>query len=100
VIYQAQDTKTRCTNLLDLEEEYKRRIQAIGGSVRLSGIADGLFRLRAVQISELARQFDIHYQTARSDVLRLKEVGILSDFEGLKPKSFVAPEILELNIGS
>lgn len=100
VIYQAQDTKTRVTSLIKLGEEFKRRIQTIGGSVRLSSIVDGLFRLPVVQISELSRRLDIRYQTARSDVLRLRDVEILSEFEGIRPRSFIAPEILALTFGA
>ena len=99
VVYQARDTKARCTRLLDLEREYKERIQSIRGSVRLSTIVDGLFHLPVVQISELARQFNVHYQTARVDVMRLKDVGILSDFEDFRPRSFIAHELIALTFG-
>jgi Fic family protein len=96
VIVQAMDAQGRCTKLLNLEEEYKVRIQGIRGSYRLNRIVEQLFVSPVVTISRLARTYDVLYPTTKADVDKLIKVGILELLPETYPKAFFAPEIYQI----
>ena len=41
-------------------------------------------------------EFSVEYQTARSDIVRLVKVGILTELPGIRPRSFYASEIMRI----
>ena len=81
---------------MDLSNDYNNRIQTIRASVRLTKIIDALFHLPVVQISDLARELGVHYQTAKADVNRLEDLGILNQLEDMNPITYIAPEIIDV----
>lgn len=96
VVAQAVDTARRCERLVRLSASYKERVNRLGGSWRLQSIVDALFVTPVVQISSLAERYEVTYPTAKADVDRLLSVDILLEIPDSSPKSYVAPEILEI----
>lgn len=92
-VEQAKDTIARCDKLRQLREQYSERAQSTGGSVRLRAIVDGLFATPIVRVSDLARQLDVTYPTAKADLDRLVDAGVLKEMEDISPKTFIAEEV-------
>jgi len=46
-----------------------------------------------VRIADLPDKLGVTYPTAKSDVERLVEVGVLKELDGVFPKTYYAPEI-------
>ena len=92
-LQQAKNTIDRCGKLIEIRSKFMRQIQDAGGSVRLTEIIDGIFNSPFVRVAELARQLNVTYPTAKSDLDRLVEVGILAELDGVTPKTFYAPKV-------
>jgi Fic family protein len=96
---QAKDTIARCRKLLELRESYAQRVARVGGNVRLSQIVEDTFDSPFVQVSTLSKRLDVTYPTAKADILRLVEAGVLSELHDVSPKTFYAPEIFKVAYG-
>ena len=92
-IAQAKSTIHRCERLLDVQTSFKAKLNDVGGSVRLSQIVEGIFDSPFVRIADLARHLGVSYPTARADVYRLAEAGILKELPRVSPATFYAPEV-------
>lgn len=91
---QAQDTQLRCDYLIDLYKAFRRRVNEVGGSIRLSQIVNGLFITPVVVPARLAESLDVSYPTARSDLDKLEEVGIVELLPDTKQITYYSPDIL------
>ena len=98
VVEQAKDTEHRCDRLGQLSAQYKERVKTLAGSWRLQSIVDHLFLVPAVRIPSLVEQHEVSYPTAKADVEKLVSVGILQEIAGASPRTFFAPEILEITL--
>lgn len=78
VIEQARDTRERCEKLLSVHRDFHQRIQRHGGSVRLSSIVDSLFITPVARVPRIAERHNVTYPTAKSDLEKLLNVGILT----------------------
>ena len=80
--------------------QYQEGLKQSGGSVRLNQIIEHLFESPAINIPFLAKICDVSYPTARSNIERLVNVGILKQ-SGIseRPKIYFAPHILEIVFG-
>jgi len=97
VVQQAKDAEERFVRLMGLSKEFKERINRVGGSHRLYNIVDDLFIAPVIQTASHARQHDIAYNTAKQDIHRLIQVGILSKSESMtRPVTYVSDEILRI----
>lgn len=96
VVAQAEATVLRCRQLLESKEEFSKRVQALGGSVRLQGVVDGVFVSPFVRVTSVRDRFAVDYKTAKADVERLAEAGILAEVPGLHPKTYYAPKIFDI----
>ncbi len=90
---QARETITRCERILRLRDSYMNQLAEIDGSTRLNTIIDSIFDSPFIQITELARRLNIHYQTAQADLEKLRDAKILVDLPNLRPKTYYAPEV-------
>lgn len=94
-IEQAADAIERCAQLNVLKRAMRLRVTA--GSARLHQIIDELFVHPFVTVPSLRDSLGVTYPTAKSDVGRLIEVGILTEVAGTKsPKAYAALEILTI----
>lgn len=97
VVDQATDAEKRCDKLLDLHRDFHKRLQK--GSVRLSGIVDGLFESPAITVLHIKDKFAITYPTARSDLKKLEALGIVAELHGLERISYYCPQIYAVTYG-
>lgn len=79
VILQSKDTEKRCEKLLALHRDLHGRLKA--GSVRLSNLIDRLFKSPVITVTQYCKEFSVTYPTARSDLRKLEQLGIVQDLE-------------------
>ncbi len=79
VISQSVDTEKRCEKLLALHRDFHDRLKA--GSVRLSNLVDRLFKSPVIGVTQYSKEVKISYPTARSDLRKLAELGILQNLD-------------------
>ena len=95
-VSQAKSTIARCEKLLAVRESFSQRLIEAGGHVRLTQIVDQIFHNPLVRIADLPDRLNVTYPTAKSDVARLTEAGILKELPGANPKTFFAPEVFNV----
>jgi Fic family protein len=91
-IQQANDSISRCHKFKRLREDYLKRMTS--HSPRTCQIIEHLFTSPVVTIPILASRYDINYRTAQSDIMRLVQVGILTEIENARPRTFFSREIM------
>jgi Fic family protein len=96
---QAKSTIARCRRLLEVRDQFAQRIANVGGSVRLSQIIEGMFTSPYVRVAELATRLGVTYPTAKSDLERLVQAGVLQELPEITPKTFYAPEVFAVSYG-
>jgi Fic family protein len=96
---QAKATIQRCENLRIIKDDYMQRLGTTGGRVRLNKIVDDLFISPIIELAQLARRLDVTYPTAKSDIERLVDVGILAELPDMPVRTFYAPEIYRVAYG-
>jgi DeoR-like helix-turn-helix domain len=79
--------------------QFVQRIASVGGSVRLSQIIEGVFTSPFVRVAELAERLGVTYPTAKSDLERLVQAGVLQELPQVTPKTFYAPEVFAVSYG-
>jgi len=93
---QAKETVERCERLRIIRDDFMKRLDEVGGSVRLNTIIEDVFHSPFVRIASLPDRLDVTYPTAKADVERLVEAGILKELDGVSPKTFYAPEVFNI----
>ena len=93
---QANDAVERAIALLQLRDEYRRRITVARQSLLLLAIIDRLFQSPAVTITGLARDVGASYPAAKQNVEKLVAAGILEPLSDTRNKVYMAREILAL----
>ena len=88
-----KDAIARCTRLVELNKTYHAKADAKGG--RMHAIVARLFTNPIVRIPDVVRQVDVTYPTAKNDVEKLIDLGILEELASTYPKAFVAREIFD-----
>lgn len=95
-VSQAKDTIDRCDRLLAVQRRFMTRLSDAGGSVRLNQIVEDIFYSPFVQVAALPKRLDVTYPTAKADIERLVNAGILKELEGIRPRTFYAPEVFDV----
>ncbi len=90
VVSQSVDTERRCEKLLALHRDFHDRLKA--GSVRLSNLVDRLFKSPVIGVTQYSKEVNVSYPTARSDLKKLAQLGILQDLE-MDPISYYCDAI-------
>ena len=93
-VEQANDAIRRCELLGKLRVEYHNRVQ--GGSGRDYVLIEDLFKYPVLTIPSVQRKHSVSYPTAKSDVQRLIDLGILSEALDQRPRTFYAHEVLRI----
>ena len=96
-IEQARSSLARCNALIQKREEFRTKITDHGQ--RLHDITESLFAFPVVRTVDLPRKYSITYETARCDVRKLLDVGILKAIADSRPKAYVAAELMEIAYG-
>jgi Fic family protein len=98
-VAQARDAIRRCHEFNRLRQEYHDRIGNTS-TPRSHKIVELLFTAPVVTIPSLADVLQVTYHTARDDVRRLVEAGVLFESVDSYPRSFYARELMEIAYGS
>jgi len=97
VAEQSQDATRRARRLQDLREAWRRKLTQTRASALLLRLADGLFASPIITIPEAQRLLDVTYPSARRNIEKLVETGILHPLGNSSyRKAYLAPEILEI----
>ncbi len=96
-IDRAKDAIRRCARLNQLRGQFDSRIDA--HTPRTHRIVESLFHSPFIDIPSVAERFHVQYATARSDLEKLVNVGILKEVENYRPRSFFSPEIMDIAYG-
>jgi Fic family protein len=100
VVAQSNDTIDRIDRLIALRDEFSRRVAESGGSARLHTIVEGLFASPLVTIPQARDLTGVTYPTAKGDIERLRDLGILQEGPAERnPRYFSAPAIYEIAYG-
>ncbi len=91
-LQQAQDAVRRCNRFESLRKEFHACVEA--PTTRSHDIIDNLFKQPVVTITSTQAKFGTTYHTARSDLERLQEAGILSALPGTRPRAFYAKKLM------
>ena len=95
-IQQAQDTIQRCERLRAVREDFIQRITNVGGTVRLNQIVENIFYSPFVRVADLPDRLNVTYPTAKADVQRLIDAGILQNLPNVTPRTLYAPEVFNV----
>ncbi|MBL0928285.1 MAG: Fic family protein [Phycisphaerales bacterium] len=91
---QAVDTARRIDRLLGLRDRYRRRLAEAGVKARVLDTLDELFASPVLTVPIVESRRGVDYKTAKADVARLIDAGILSEVPGRKPVAYLASAIL------
>jgi cell filamentation protein, protein adenylyltransferase len=94
VVSQSIDAEKRCDKLLKLQIEFRKSIK--GGSVRLSQLIDGLFFRPIITVSQYKNRFGVTYPTARLDLKKLEQAGVVQPLEGLDTITYYCSPIYKI----
>jgi Fic family protein len=93
---QANDSIRRCDALKRLQNEFYEKIKSECDGPRIHPIVNGLFTSPMRTVPSVVKEYNISYQTARADLERLVECGILKEVPDAHPRLFYAPQILAI----
>lgn len=96
VVEQAKDTMSRCDQLIALNRDFHAKVTEIGGSVRLTKMVDDLFITPISVVSWAARTHDVTYPTARSDLKKLEQAGIVRRLRDASQITYYCPQIFTI----
>ncbi|CAN5751953.1 Fic family protein [soil metagenome] len=92
---QATDAVTRAERLQTLRDEYRASVATARSSALLGVLTDALFERPALTIPHAAKLLDVTHRTARLNIGKLVESGILVEVgERARNKLFLAPGVL------
>jgi len=86
-----KDAIVRCRQLVALRNEYHAKADRTSG--RAHELIEGLFSNPIVRITDVARRLNVTYPTAKTDIEKLVQLGILFELSGVHPKAFYSREI-------
>lgn len=96
IVIQVKDTIQRCERLQKIKDDYMKKAREVGGDIRLSQIVEDIFYSPFVRVASLPAKLDITYPTAKKDLERLVEAGILSELPNLSPKTYYARDVFNI----
>lgn len=98
VAEQSRDAITRAKRLQDLQREWRVRLSKARGSALLPRLADSLFESPVVTIPDAERVLGVTYHSAKRNIEKLVEVGILScpTMPASYGKSFIAEDVFRI----
>ena len=94
VAVQAHDTLARCERLLALHQDFHARVRQLKANVRLAAIVDDLFDTPVAWVANVATRHGVTYPTARTDLRKLENAGILARLSGAAQISYFCRPII------
>ncbi len=97
VAEQSHDASKRSTQLLDLRQEYRNRLQSPRSTSLLLQLVDELFAYPAITIAQATRTLNVTPRAAQLNIEKLVSAGILEEATGRQRKRvFVDWKIVEI----
>ncbi len=97
---QAKDSIARLDRFVAIKDEFHGRLTGTNASVRHNEIIDYLFERPVITAPHIETKFGVTYPTARQDITRLLDMGILSEGPAhMRPRYYFAPEIMAIAYG-
>lgn len=88
---------TKSTALQELRKQYMEKVQSARSSALLAKIVDELFNIPAVTIPHTSQILGISFNSAKNNLRRLVELGILvPEFSQRRPQWFFGREIMRI----
>lgn len=92
-----RDAIARCDQLRRLRDEYHATADRASG--RMHALIESLFSNPMIRITDVVRRLDVTYPTAKSDVLKLVDLGILVELQNASPKTYYSRAIFDAAYG-
>lgn len=97
VLEQSEEASKRTKKLLELQQQYRTKMQSIKASSRVLQLVDDLFTTPALTITMVEKRLRVTYPTAQQWVEKLVAAGILLEVTGQKRnRVYLAPGIIEI----
>jgi Fic family protein len=97
VAEQAGEATRRSERLQELRQKYRRRVESARASALLPRLVDEVFASPALTISSAAKRLGVTYRSARLNMLKLVEAGIVREHSGRqRNRVYIAPEIISV----
>lgn len=93
-VQQSKDAIARCHRFRELRAEFPLRVQS--HSPRTHTLIESLFRNPILSITEAAETMNVTYHTAKGDIDRLLDCGILTQLGNSRPKRYYSDEIVAI----
>jgi Fic family protein len=99
-IAQSKDALNRFDKMLNLRTQYMDLLSKRGGNIRLNQLIDHLFESPIISVPQLSSMCNISYPTARADIDRLVNAGILVESQiQVRPIVYFAVNIIDIAFG-
>jgi Fic family protein len=99
-LWQANDAIRRFDKFIALKKEFHQRAEGANASPRTYPIIESLFTDPIINIPVIAEKHNVRYPTAKMDIDRLIDAGILKEIPESYPKTFFAPDVMVAAYGS
>lgn len=95
-IAEGRETVSKLDRLLALRNEWMRLVTDKGMKVRVFSLIDALLAHHYVDIKSASRFIGAAYNTAKGDLARLAELGILEQVPDRSPTTYWAPAVMRI----
>jgi Fic family protein len=92
----ARDAIQKATALQELHKQYLAMVQSARSSALLAKLVDELFNIPATTIPFAMRELGISYNSAKNNIKKLLELGIIVAGDSDRPQWFYASKIIDI----
>lgn len=97
IIEQSKDAFERARQLMDLQQQYHRIVHTIKKSALQIMLIDLLIERPVINTVFVSRRLNVTYSTAKNNIAKLVQAGILREITGAKRnKVYIAEKVLEV----
>jgi len=93
---QATTIAGKARALLELPEKWRSLLTKPGRSSLLPRLADSLVAMPVMTIPQAMEALGVTYRAAQLNVEKLADVGVLKEIHGARPRTFFAPEVIQI----
>jgi Fic family protein len=97
---QADDTILRINKMMELKEDYRKKVQSKSASSGLFKAVDFLFERPVFSANQLAKELGTNFARAQRYIIWLKQAGIIREITGMSRNRIYAAEEIIWAIGS
>ncbi|MDA0832962.1 MAG: Fic family protein [Planctomycetota bacterium] len=94
VAVQSDDSIRRCHMFNECRDKYHKKVGS--PTARTHSIIEGLFCEPVVSITSIQRKYGVTYHTAKADLERIQEAGIITELANIRPRAFFARDLMAI----